>query len=341
MEKLLSTKRELKFVPECYKLPPDCRPGNTIVPICEFIPVIDFKEEQPKLIQQIIHASKQYGFFQLINHGVEEKLLKDVLDVAKEFFELPGDEEKERLCCDMNHVKLNNRKLLTSIDYMNESLHYWRDALRLPSLPLEYNIQFWPQKPPIFREVIGSYSVEVRKLSMRILDLISKGLGLENGYFYNKSELCNVHIITLNHYPPCPDPSLTLGLPKHSDPNLITLLLQQMDGLQILKDQQWFALKPFPNAFVVNVGHILEILSNGKVKSVEHRVVTNKNNGRTTVGSFIYPCPDCQIEPTKALINDNNPPLYKQFTFKDFMATYVAHTSNRESPLKHYQLQPN
>ncbi|XP_060970738.1 hyoscyamine 6-dioxygenase isoform X2 [Cannabis sativa] len=147
MEKLLSTKRELKFVPECYKLPPDCRPGNTIVPICEFIPVIDFKEEQPKLIQQIIHASKQYGFFQ--------------------------------------------------------------------------------------------------------------------------------------------------------------------------------------------------ILSNGKVKSVEHRVVTNKNNGRTTVGSFIYPCPDCQIEPTKALINENNPPLYKQFTFKDFMATYVAHTSNRESPLKHYQLQPN
>ncbi|KAM6565179.1 hypothetical protein CsatB_025177 [Cannabis sativa] len=109
MEKLLSTKRELKFVPECYKLPPDCRPGNTIVPICEFIPVIDFKEEQPKLIHQIIHASKQYGFFQLINHGVEEKLLKDVLDVAKEFFELPGDEEKERLCCDMNHVKLNNQ----------------------------------------------------------------------------------------------------------------------------------------------------------------------------------------------------------------------------------------
>ncbi|KAF4387183.1 hypothetical protein G4B88_024755 [Cannabis sativa] len=262
MEKLLSTKRELKFVPECYKLPPDCRPGNTIVPICEFIPVIDFKEEQPKLIHQIIHASKQYGFFQLINHGVEEKLLKDVLDVAKEFFELPGDEEKERLCCDMNHVKLNNRKLLTSIDYMNESLHYWRDALRLPCLPLQNNIQFWPQKPPIFREVIGSYSVEVRKLSMRILDLISKGLGLENGYFYNKSELCNVHIITLNHYPPCPDPSLTLGLPKHSDPNLITLLLQQMDGLQILKDQQWFALKPFPNAFVVNVGHILEVIIN-------------------------------------------------------------------------------
>ena len=65
--------------------------------------------------------------------------------------------------------------------------------------------------------------------------------------------------MSIGHYPPCPDPSLTLGLPKHSDINLITLLLQEMEGLQVLKDGQWLAIKPLPNAFVVNIGHTLQV----------------------------------------------------------------------------------
>ena len=108
-------------------------------------------------------------------------------------------------------------------------------------------------------EVIGSYSVEVRKLSLYLLDLISKGLGLEPGYFLDATELTEVQTMSIGHYPPCPDPSLTLGLPKHSDINLITLVLQEMEGLQVLKDGQWLAIKPLPNAFVVNIGHTLQV----------------------------------------------------------------------------------
>lgn len=107
--------------------------------------------------------------------------------------------------------------------------------------------------------MIGSYSVEVRKLGLYLLDLICEGLGLEAGYFGD--ELSKVQLMAINHYPPCPDPSLTLGLPKHSDVNLITILLHgQVHGLQVLNDGQWLALEPPPYAFVVNVGHMLQVL---------------------------------------------------------------------------------
>ncbi|XP_062119402.1 hyoscyamine 6-dioxygenase-like [Humulus lupulus] len=332
MEKLLLTKSDLKFVPESYIFPSESRPGNAKVPLFETIPVIDLKEEPTKLIPQIINACKDFGIFQLINHGIGEKLLQDVLEVTKEFFELPAEDKASLFSDDPRQIF----RLYTSIDYMNEQVHYWRIALRHPC-PVEEHIQFWPQKPAKYRELVGSYSVELRKLSLCILDLIGEGLGLEPGYFREKTELAAAHLMNMNHYPPCPDPSLTLGLPKHGDANMITFLLQEMDGLQVLRDEQWFAVKPLPNAFVVNIGYILEIVSNGKLKSAEHRVVTNQNVARTTVGSFIYPSFGCQVEPAKVLIDDNSPPLYREFVFKDFLATFLIDTNSKnKSPLERY-----
>ncbi|EXC31935.1 Hyoscyamine 6-dioxygenase [Morus notabilis] len=339
MEKLMSIRRDLESVPDSYILPPDSRPGETEVPLCKTIPVIDCKGEfgrdPTKLIQQIIEASTEFGLFQLINHGVEEKLLQDALKVAKEFFGLP-DEDKAILFSD---DPKKSCRLYTSIDYMKEEVHYWRDSLRHPCHPLEEHRQFWPEKPAQYRDVMGSYSAEVRKLSLYLLDMICDGLGLEPGYFRNSTQLTEVQLMAANHYPPCPDPSLTLGLPKHGDFNLITILLQEMDGLQVLKDGQWLAVEPLPNAFVVNIGHTLQIISNGKLKSAEHRVVTNRKLARTTVTSFIAPSNSCQIEPAKELVKKFIPPLYRAFTYKDFLATYVTDTYQRKPPLERYKFQ--
>lgn len=101
--------------------------------------------------------------------------------------------------------------------------------------------------------------MEVRNLGLRILDLICEGLGLELGYF--RGGLSEGHLMLVNHYPPCPDPTLVLGLPKHGDPNLITLLNQgDVPGLQVWKDEQWVMVEPIPYAFVVNINHMLQVL---------------------------------------------------------------------------------
>lgn len=102
-------------------------------------------------------------------------------------------------------------------------------------------------------------SIESKKLGLRILELISEGLGLESDYFGDKYS--EALAIAVNHYPPCPDPSLTLGISKHCDPNLITILHQGdgVSGLQVFKDGEWIGVEPLPNAIVVNIGNQLQV----------------------------------------------------------------------------------
>lgn len=109
------------------------------------------------------------------------------------------------------------------------------------------------------REVVSTYVTEVNKLGNTILQLISRGLGLEVGYF---DGISGVEILSANNYPPCPDPSLTLGVLKHHDPSLITILYQgNVPGLQVLKDGVWISVGAIPNAFVVNIGNQLEVIN--------------------------------------------------------------------------------
>ncbi|PSS14005.1 Protein DMR6-LIKE OXYGENASE 2 like [Actinidia chinensis var. chinensis] len=338
MHKLISNKclTIQSAVPESYILPPERRPS--VVPPCKTIPVIDLQglhRDRTDLIQKIIKASQEYGFFQLTNHGVSEQLMQDVLVVGKEFFDLPG-EEKERFYSEDTNQKC---RLKSSLNYDEEKVHFWRESFRHPCHPLEDYIHEWPQNPARYREVFGSYSIGVRKVGLLLLDLICEGLGLECGYF--GGELSQGLLMSINHYPLCPDPSLVLGLPKHGDPYLLTLLNQgHVAGLQVLKDEQWLAVEPISNAFVVNINHMLQIISNGKLKSADHRVVPSSNAARTTVVSFIRPSNDSLIEPAKSLlVNECRPPLYKSCRCIDFLGSYRTDTIRQEKdPLERYMV---
>ena len=109
------------------------------------------------------------------------------------------------------------------------------------------------------REVVGKYTRELRKLGLKILELLCEGLGITPGYFCGG--LSENPSLVVHHYPPCPDPSLTLGLAKHRDPSILTILLQEkhVHGLQVLKDEEWFGVEPISHAFVVNIGLLLQV----------------------------------------------------------------------------------
>ncbi|KAK9140932.1 hypothetical protein Scep_010613 [Stephania cephalantha] len=173
------------------------------------------------------------------------------MSVGREFFEMPM-EDREKLYYD-GYEKLV--KVASSVVYDIEDVHYWRDNLRHVCHPVEESIHFWPSKP--LREVVAAYSVQVRALALKLLELIADGLGLKSNYF--DGELTQMQTILVNHYPPCPDPSLTLGLPVHKDPTLITLLLQDLFGLQVLKDGEWMGVDPLPGAFVVILGYPMQV----------------------------------------------------------------------------------
>ncbi|KAJ4726865.1 hyoscyamine 6-dioxygenase-like [Melia azedarach] len=140
--------------------------------------------------------------------------------------------------------------------------------------------------------------------------------------------------------PPCPDAILTLGLPRQSDPNLVTILPQgDVPRLQVFKDGEWIGVEPIPNAFVINFCYVLQIISNNKLKSAEHRAVADSKKARTSAAFFTTSSNDNIIEPAKALTDAGNHPIYKTFQFEEFLMDYISMDENKELVLELYKRQ--
>ncbi|KAI3514587.1 hypothetical protein L1887_13130 [Cichorium endivia] len=301
---------DVEFVPKDYIFPKEDQPRNIDSPVCDSIPVIDLSNSKAKghinPAESILTASQEIGFFQVINHEIPETIVNDAMNVLKEFFDMPSKK-----------THTTGWIYTSSTDYAKDGVHLWRENLKHPCHPIEDCIHLWPENPTRYQEVISAYLVEIQKLSSRILEMIGEGLGLQSGYFKGMSE---VQLLSSNLYPPCPDPSLTLGILPHQDPSLITLLYQSdSTGLQVMKDGQWVNVGAIPNAFVVNIGNQLEIISNGKLKSIKHRVVNNTHETRISIATFVNPSPDCIIEPAKVLVNELEPSQYTAKQYKEFV----------------------
>ncbi|XP_028764738.1 hyoscyamine 6-dioxygenase-like [Neltuma alba] len=322
-------------VPPSYVHPPETRPGNPIPASGKTIPVVDLRGHDPAAVaENILKASEDFGFFQVINHGVSEELMKKTLKICKDFHAMPGKDKVEECWRDPSgRCKLHTG----SENYSRDAIQYWKDTLTLPCPPSGEYVQYWPHKPPDYREVVWKYAQELRKLEQKILELLGEALGLSTGYLCGK--LSENPTLLVHHYPPCPEPSLTLGLAKHRDPNLITILLQEQDvnGLQVLKDGEWIQVEPLPNGFVVNIGLLLQMISNGRLVGAEHRVVTNSTTARTSVAYFVYPSNESVIEPAEVFTKGGTSatPTYRSMTFSEFRRNFFYKGSNIEPELAH------
>ncbi|XP_073126463.1 protein DOWNY MILDEW RESISTANCE 6-like [Henckelia pumila] len=313
---LISNGLRYSSLPRCYVRPEPDRPRTSESAEYENAPVIDLgRGDRQFIVQQIAAACKNYGFFQVINHGVAKETAERMVEVAGEFFGLPV-EEKMKL---YSNDPTKTTRLSTSSNPQKEKIHNWRDYLRLHCYPLQNYANDWPSNPPSFKETVGQYCREVRGLGLRLQEAISEGLGLQKDHINNSLGEQGQHM-AINYYPQCPEPELTYGLPAHTDPNTLTILLQEMDvtGLQLLKDGKWLTVRPFPNAFVVNIGDQLQALSNSKYKSTWHRAVVNAHKPRISVASFLCPHNTAIIKAPNELIEEGNASLYREFTYAEY-----------------------
>ncbi|PON83685.1 Oxoglutarate/iron-dependent dioxygenase [Trema orientale] len=331
--KVLSSGVRFSNLPESYVRPESERPRLSEVSACENVPVIDLgSHDRIQIVQQVGEACKSYGFFQVTNHGVSMELVEKMLGVAHEFFSLPL-EEKLKLYSDDPSKTM---RLSTSFNVKKEKVHNWRDYLRLHCYPLDKYVPEWPSIPSSFKEVVQSYCTEVRELGFRIQELISESLGLEKDYIKSILGEQGQHM-AVNYYPQCPEPELTYGLPGHTDPNALTILLQdlQVAGLQVLKDGKWVAVNPQPNAFVINIGDQLQALSNGMYKSVWHRAIVNADMPRLSVASFLCPFDDALISPAKGLTGeDGSGAVYRGYTYAEYYKTFWSRNLDQEHCLE-------
>ncbi|RYR18755.1 hypothetical protein Ahy_B03g063360 isoform B [Arachis hypogaea] len=172
------------------------------------------------------------------------------------------------------------------------------------------------------RDTCEEYCRKTRELGRELLKGISESLGLEADYIDRTMNLDHgLQIIAANLYSPCPQPDLAMGMPPHSDHGLLNLLIQNgVCGLQVLHNKKWINVSSAPNRFLVLVSDHLEILSNGKYKSVVHRAVVSNKATRISLATVIAPSLDTVVEPASELTdNQTNPAAYVGMKHKDYM----------------------
>lgn len=319
-------------MPGNYVRPESERPRLAEVVADACIPVVDLASpDRAAVVSAIGAACRTHGFFQVLNHGIDARIMLAVMAVAREFFRLPA-EEKAKLYSDDPARKM---RLSTSFNVRKETVHNWRDYLRLHCYPLDQFVPGWPSNPASFKEIMSTYCREVRELGFRLYGAISESLGLEEGYIKKTLGEQEQHM-AVNFYPKCPEPELTYGLPAHTDPNALTILLMddEVAGLQVLKDGKWIAVNPQPGALVINIGDQLQALSNGEYRSVWHRAVVNSDRERMSVASFLCPCNSVVLGPAEKLITEESPAVYRSYTYDEYYKKFWSRNLDQEHCLE-------
>ncbi|ESR46144.1 hypothetical protein CICLE_v10001623mg [Citrus x clementina] len=258
---------------------------------------------------------------QLMNHGMSSSLVEKVRVEIQDFFNLPID-EKTKFWQQPGDIEGFGQLFIAS----EEQKLDWAYGFTLISFPTHLRkSHLFPKLPLPFRDDLEVYSTELKNLALKILDQMAKALRMDPN---DMKELFGNgrQSLRMNYYPPCPKPEQVLGFKPHSDGAALTILLQinEMDGLQIKKDGKWVAVKPLPDAFIVNIGDALEIFTNGTYRSIEHRVTVNSVKERLSFATFYSPKLDGELGPAPSLITSKTPALFKKISVVDYWKRFYS-----------------
>ncbi|KAI5578987.1 hypothetical protein BDE02_08G062100 [Populus trichocarpa] len=287
------------LIPERYVKPPLERPSiNSTASMDVNIPVIDLvglygddHALRAAILDQISIACREWGFFQVINHGVSPQLMDRAREAWRQFFHSPMEVKQAYANTPKTYEGYGSR-----LGVEKGAILDWSDYYFLHYLPSTLkDCSKWPTIPADCREVLDEYGKQLVKLCGRLMKILSINLGLGEERLQNAFGGENIGAcLRVNFYPKCPQPDLALGLSSHSDPGGITLLL--------------------PDNHVPG----LQVLSNATYKSVEHRVIVNSSKERVSLAFFYNPKSDIPIEPLKELVAPDRPPLYPAMTFDEY-----------------------
>ncbi|KAL4187776.1 hypothetical protein AMTRI_Chr09g40630 [Amborella trichopoda] len=297
----LPTMSDEKTLRPTFVRPEDERPKVAYNQFSHDIPIISLagieSDRRPTVREAVAAACEDWGIFQVVDHGVDASLIAQMIQLSKEFFALPPE---DKLRFDMSGGKRGG--FIVSSHLQGEAVQDWREIVTYFSYPVRSrDYSRWPDKPEGWKEVVEKYSEELMGLACRLLGVLSESLGLETEALAKACVDMDQKVV-VNFYPKCPQPDMTLGLKRHTDPGTITLLLQdQVGGLQATKDggETWITVEPIDGAFVVNLGDHGHYLSNGRFKNADHQAVVNSDCSRLSIATFQNPAPDAIVYPLK------------------------------------------
>jgi isopenicillin N synthase-like dioxygenase len=329
----------LNKIPSFFHHQPDTyQKANNTSHVIPFIDLGDIDNKDSSIHQGIVEKIKEacetWGFFQVVNHGIPSSVLEKLKDGIKRFYEQDTEVKKAIYTRDMTRSFIYH----SNFDIYSSPALNWRDTFvsyLAPDTPKPEDF------PVVCRDILLEYGKYMMNLGTLLFELLSEALGLNPNHL--KDMDCAEGLIALCHYyPPCPEPELTVGTTKHSDNDFLTVLLQDhIGGLQVLYEDKWIDITPVPGALIVNVGDLLQLITNDKFKSVEHRVLANKIGPRISVASFFttgHKSTSKLYGPIKELLSENNHPKYRETTVADFVVYYLAKGLDGTSALTHYKI---
>lgn len=307
------------------------------------IPVIDISLPRSEVVEQVSSACRTWGFFQIINHDIPVPTALSTLDAVRSFNEdIPQSTRSEFYSRDS--IRKFGFSFSSNVDLYTSSAAGWRDTMQIRTSPVPPVAE---KIPEVCRNEVLAWDEKIMVLGGSVLGYLAQGLGLESGRLEELS-LKDGRLMVCHYYPKCPEPELALGLSGHSDPGAITLLLQDhIGGLQIRKEGEgeqevWIDVKPIPGAIIVNIGDLMQIMSNDVYKSMVHRVVANTNeDARISIAVFFSPGKKSDSDlygPLPELVSEATPAQFKNFTVQEFMTAYFSKQLDSRVCVDHFRI---
>lgn len=301
------------------------------------IPVVDLADflsgdatKKQAFVSQLGKAYEDVGFVAVKNHGISDDLIADLYKYVQQFFSMPLDEKKKYevpgLAGQRGYTSFGKEHAKGS-DAPDLKEFYQHGQIVEDNDPVksEYPDNVSINEVATFSPTMNKAYKAFEKSGKALLQAIALYLGLDEHYFDNHIHNGN-SILRAIHYPPITsEPKSAIRAEQHEDINLITLLVgASADGLQILtKQNEWVGVTSLPEQIVVNVGDMLQRLTNNKLKSTTHRVVNPPrekwHTSRFSIPFFLHPRSEMSLACLQSCVDTGHPKHYPDATAGEYL----------------------
>ncbi|KAG7534741.1 Oxoglutarate/iron-dependent dioxygenase [Arabidopsis thaliana x Arabidopsis arenosa] len=310
------------------------------------IPVIDMERLDKEILRE---ACKEWGIFRLENHGVPLALTSRLQEISESLLSLPFENKRDLFAAVNSPL---------SYFWGTPALNRSGDALKrgaqasnvtmlegfnvplssLSKLPTSTSCDDDAQEPKLesFRVLMEEYGRHITRIVVSLFEAIAQTLNLElsgnrrSEFLSESTGLIRVYRYPRSSYQAAGE---ALGMEVHTDSSVISILKEdESGGLEIMKGEEWFCVKPVANTLIVNLGDMMQVISDDEYKSVTHRVKKkNRKTERHSVCYFVFPKRDCVIKSSN----------YKPFTYSEFEAQVQADVQSLGTKIGLPRFNPN
>ena len=275
-------------------------------------------------VEEIASACREWGFFQIVNHGISQTLIDKEWQQTRDFFAQPLAAKEAILRTRENPWGYYNNELTKNKRDKKEVFDFTTDGVD----PIYAAENRWPDGMGEFREVMRDYLLACTKLSLQLLQAFCVGLKLPADFMHADFATSHTGFIRLNYYP-VKDPlegSATAhqavadqGVHHHTDAGALTVLMQDdVGGLQVYKDGYWHNIPPIDGAIVINTGDMMQVWSNDNYHAAMHRVRAMDACDRYSIPFFFNPSATTCVDPLPTVVSDERPRRYRRIEWAEY-----------------------